>query len=80
MSATGNNLIRRGQIFMAAARIKNTSETWCWLMEAVNAQVVNLDNLPATPEARGQIVDLFDEWADDIDIYRRDYAASATGA
>lgn len=64
MSATGTNLIHRGEIFLASAHMHNTNESWDWLMEAVLQADVDLEALPATPEARGKVIDLFDDWAD----------------
>jgi threonine dehydrogenase-like Zn-dependent dehydrogenase len=64
MSATGTDLIHRGELFLASAGMHNTAETWEWLMDAVLDGTIDLDNLPTDPATHGSIIDLFDAWAD----------------
>lgn len=60
----GDLLIIRGEAYLAAARMRNTADTWEWLMEAVLDGTVDLDVYPVTALDRGRAVDLFDDWAD----------------
>lgn len=64
MSAMSNHVITQGEAFLTAAGMNNTNESWAWLMHAATEGDVDLDTPPATPEARGLVIDLFDAWAD----------------
>lgn len=64
MSAVGQAIVEGGEAYLKAARMKDTSETWDWVMDAAMAGTINLSQPPATAVERGAVIDLFDTWAD----------------